>query len=180
MEHKHIIIILLAIIVILAAGIGVALMSPAHSKQPTAIKITSNNTQYEDDASISVKLADSNRTSLSKEIVNITITDKDGKVVVDNVVKTDNNGSAKLELDLKKGTYQVNVTYQGNDNYTGNTTTQKLQIEEEAVEAETDNYDAGAFYSKQSERTIYTGEVQDAPDGHKWKHLGNNEWVKID
>lgn len=40
--------------------------------------------------------------------------------------------------------------------------------------------DAGAFYSYQDGRTIHTGEVQLAPDGHHWKHLGYNEWVKID
>lgn len=40
--------------------------------------------------------------------------------------------------------------------------------------------DPGAFYSYQDGRTIHTGEVQLAPDGHHWKHLGHNEWVKID
>lgn len=41
-------------------------------------------------------------------------------------------------MDLKKGKYKVNVTFGGNENYTGNNTTQKLTIKEEekVVEAE--------------------------------------------
>ena len=39
-----------------------------------------------------------------------------------------------MVLDLKKGKYTVNVTYGGNENYTGNNTTQKLTIKEEVVE----------------------------------------------
>ena len=70
-----------------------------------------------------------------EEIVNITITNKKGKVVVDDVVKTNSKGKAKLDLDLKKGKYKVNVSYGGNENYTGSNTTQKLTIKEEVVEA---------------------------------------------
>lgn len=40
--------------------------------------------------------------------------------------------------------------------------------------------DPGAFYSYQDERMIHTGEIVLAPDDHHWKHLGYNEWVKID
>ena len=36
-----------------------------------------------------------------------------------------------MDLDLEKGNYTVNVTYGGNENYTGNNTTQKLTIKEE-------------------------------------------------
>ena len=76
-------------------------------------------------------MTDLNKTPLSKEIVNITITNSKGKVVVDDVVKTDSKGKAKLNLDLKKGKYNVTVSYRGNENYTGNNTTQKLTIKEE-------------------------------------------------
>ena len=133
MENKNIIIILLVIIVILAAVIGFLLFNP-HAKEPTKIKITSDKEQYEG-GELSIKLTDLNKTPISKEIVNVTITNKKGKVVVDNIVKTDSKGKAKLDLDLKKGKYTVNVTYDGNENYTGNNTTQKLKIKEEVVEA---------------------------------------------
>ena len=134
MENRNIIIILLVIIVILAAAIGFVLLNPTVSKEPTKIKITSDKEQFEG-GELSIKLTDLNKTPLSKEIVNITITNKKGKVVVDDVVKTNSKGKAKLDLDLKKGKYKVNVTYGENENYTGNSTTQKLKIKEEVVEA---------------------------------------------
>ena len=82
---------------------------------------------------LKLQLTDLNKTPLSKEIVNITITDKKGKVVVDNVVKTDSKGKAELDLDLKKGKYKVNVSYGGNENYTATNTTQKLTIKQKVV-----------------------------------------------
>ena len=36
-------------------------------------------------------------------------------------------------MNLKKGKYKVNVSYGGNENYTGNNTTQKLTIKEKKV-----------------------------------------------
>ena len=135
MESKNIIIILIVIIVILAAAIGFAMFNPMHAKEPTKIKITSDKEQYEG-GELSLQLTDLNKTPLSKENVNIIITNSKGKVVVDDVVKTNSKGKAKIDLDLKKGKYKVNVTYKGNENYTGNNTTQKLTIKEEVVEAE--------------------------------------------
>ena len=132
MENKNIIIILLVIIVILAAVIGFMLLNPTVAKEPTKIKITSDKEQYEG-GKLSITLTDLNNTPLSKEIVNITITNKKGKVVVDDVVKTNSKGKAKLDLNLKKGKYKVNVSYGGNENYTGNNTTQKLTIKEKKV-----------------------------------------------
>jgi len=185
MESKNIIIILIVIIVILAAAIGFAMFNPMHAKEPTKVKITSDKEQYEG-GNLSVQLTDLNKTPLSKEVVNITITNSKGKVVVDQVIKTDSKGKAKLDLDLKKGKYNVTVSYGGNENYTGNNTTQKLTIKEEVVQAQStssssssssssSNYDSGAFYSKQAEKTIHTGEVMDTPGG-KMRHLGNNKW----
>lgn len=132
MENKNIIIILIAIIVVLAVVAGVMFMQPA-AKEPTKVKITSDKSQYEG-GKVTIQLTDLNKTPISKEVVNITITNSKGKVVVDDVVKTNSKGKAKLDLDLKKGKYNVTVTYGGNENYTGNNTTQKLTIKEEVVE----------------------------------------------
>ncbi len=185
MENKNIIIILIVIIVILAAAIGFTMFNPMHAKEPTKVKITSDKEQYEG-GELSIQLTDLNKTPLSKEVVNITITNSKGKVVFDNVEKTDSKGKAKIDLDLKKGKYNVTVNYGGNENYTGNTTTQKLTIKEKVVEAESasssssssSNYDSGAFYSRQAEKTIYTGEVMDTPAG-KMRHLGNDKWEPV-
>ena len=136
MESRNIIIILLVIIVALAAAVGFMLMNPTNAKEPCKIKITSDKEQYKG-GELSIVLTDLNKTPLSKEIVNITITDKKGKVVVDDVVKTNSKGKAKLDLKLKKGNYKVNVSYGGNENYTGNNTTQKLKIKEKEKVVET-------------------------------------------
>ena len=130
MNNKNIIIILIIIIVILAAAIGFTVLNPMHAKEPTKIKITSDKEQ-EEGGKLSIQLTDLNKTPLSKEIVNVTITNGKGKVVVDNVVKTNSKGKASLNLNLKKGKYNVTVNYGGNENYTGNNTTQKLTIKEE-------------------------------------------------
>lgn len=87
MENKNIIIILIVIIVILLAAIGFAFLNPTTAKQPAKVKITSDKSQYIDDAKLSIKLSDLNNTPISNEIVNITIAEK-GEVVVDSVVKT--------------------------------------------------------------------------------------------
>jgi hypothetical protein len=176
MENMNIIIILVVVIVVLAVVAGVMFLQSGHAKDPTKLKITSDKKQFEG-GKLKLQLTDLNKTPLSKEIVNITITDKKGKVVVDDVVKTDSKGKAKLDLDLKKGKYKVNVTYGGNENYTGNSTTQKLNIKEKVVQAEksTPSNDPGAYYSRQSMRTIYTGEVLNTPGG-PMRHLGNNKW----
>ena len=173
MENKNIIIILLVIIVILAAVIGFMLLNPTVAKEPTKIKITSDKEQYAG-GKLSITLTDLNKTPLSKEIVNITITNKKGKVVVDDVVKTNSKGKAKLDLNLKKGKYKVNVSYGGNENYTGDNTTQKLTIKEKkVVEATVENVNSNdnsagqASDSKMPEETrkIYEARQKAADDG---------------
>ena len=135
MESKNIIIILLVIIVILVAAIGFTVLNPMHAKEPTKIKVTSNKTLSEG-GDLSVKLTDLNKTPLSKQNVNITVKDSKGKVVANKTVKTNDKGNAKMDLNLKKGKYDVSVAYGGNENYTGNNTTQKLTIKEKVAQAQ--------------------------------------------
>ena len=161
MENKNIIIILLAIIVILAAAIGVVLFNTTNAKEASEIKITSDKEQYED-GELSIILTDLNRTPISKEIVNVTIKDKNGKVVVDDVVKTDSNGKAKLDLNLEKGEYNVTVSYGGNENYTGTNATQNLEIKEEEV---VENVQSQSTSSDSSSQSSEREEDQVTPDG---------------
>ena len=155
MENKHLIIILLVIIAVLAVAIAAAFLPNSDAKEPCMIKITSDKTLTEGDE-LSVELTDFNNTPLSKQIVNITVTDKEGKVAVDDVVKTDSQGKAKLNPGLKSGKYVVNASYGGNDNFTANSTSQNLTVEEEVVEAESASSDSDSsdeyVYSPQNER----------------------------
>ena len=143
MENRTIIIILVAVIIVLAAVLGILLLHP-NAKEPCKILITSDKEQYEG-GEISFIMADLNKTPISKEIVNVTITNSKGKVVYDQVVKTNSKGKAKLDLNLKKGIYKVVVAYGGNENYTGNNTTQKLIIKEEVVEVEPVSSSSGNY-----------------------------------
>ena len=174
MDNKNIIIILIIIIVILAAAIGFTVLNPMHAKEPTKIKITSADEQDEG-GNLSIQLTDLNKTPLSKEIVNITITDGKGKVVVDDVVKTNSKGEASLDLKLEKGDYNVTVSYGGNENYTGNDTTQKLTIKEKEIVAQTEeSSNANEQNNQELEFNGKTHEqnVQDAKDsrdrGGQW------------
>ena len=185
MENKNIILILLVIVVILAAVIGFMLLNPTVAKEPTKIKITSDKEQYEG-GKLSITLTDLNKTPLSKEIVNITITNKKGKVVVDDVVKTNSKGKAKLDLNLKKGKYKVNVSYGGNENYTGNNTTQKLTIKEKkvveaTVEHENSQDSAGQTnddYMSEREK-IYAARQKAADDGiPMYEYINSPELVE--
>ena len=160
MENRNIIIILIVIIVVLAAAIGVMLLNPDIGKEQTKIKITSDKEQLEG-GELNIKLTDLNKTPVSKQTVNIKITDNKGKVVVDEVVKTNSKGKAKLDLDLKKGKYKVNVTYDGNENYTGCNATQKLKIKEAVTEAVMSQSSDSSSSSQNSQREEY----QITPDG---------------
>ena len=151
---------LVVIIVVLAAIIGFAVLNPMHAKEPTKIKITSNKTLTEGD-NFSLQLTDLNKTALSKQKVNITVKNSKGKVVLNKTVKTNDKGKAKLDLDLKKGKYNVTVSYDGNENYTGNNTTQKLTIKEkdkEKVVEEPVIEQSGESSSSSNDNEIYYDE----------------------
>lgn len=170
MEDKNIIMILVIVIVILAAVIGIAILHPFDSKEPSKIKITSNKTLTEGE-SLSVKLTDLNKTAIPKQNVNITVTNAKGKVVADKVVKTDSKGKAKMDLKLKKGKYDVNVTYGGNENYTGNNTTQKLTIKEEEKVVASQPTSSSDTYVERSDGTLTYG-YKDGRYGF-WTPSGN-------
>ena len=187
MENKNIIIILLAIIVLLAAILGVMFLQSTNAKEPTEVMITSNKTQYEG-GEVSIQLTDLNKTALSKENVDITITDNKGKVVVNESVQTNSNGKAALDLDLKKGEYTVNVTYAGNEKYTGNNTTHKLTIEEAVTESvgesssssgsSSDPFEGASWHkrTKWDDGTPTQGEVYlvETTDGQLWTYDNGN------
>ena len=170
MESKNIIVILIVIIVILAAAIGFTVLNPMHAKQPTKIKVTSNKTLYEG-GDLSVKLTDLNKTPLSKQNVNITVKDSKGKVVANKTVKTNDKGNAKLDLNLKKGKYDVTVIYGGNENYTGNNTTQKLTVKEKEKVAQSQPTHSTDTYIERTEGNLKYG-YKDGRYGF-WTPSGN-------
>ena len=88
-------------------------------------------------------------------------------------VKTNSKGNAKLDLNLKKGKYDVNVTYGGNENFTGNNTTQKLTVKEkevvvatvEQVNSEDSSDQTSDSNMPEETRKIYAARQKAADDG---------------
>lgn len=183
MDYNKTIILLVAIIAIILVVGAVFMMNPF--KQESKIDIVTNGTVHTNTTFL-VKSTASNNTSIANGNISIEIMDNKSNVVVDEEVKTNEHGEAAIELNnVSKGNYTVNVTFEGNDEFKECSVEQDLEIVEDAVEVvshddKSTDVDGGAYYSQQAGKTIYTGEVQLAPDGHYWKHNGNNEWVRID
>ncbi|MBR0270899.1 MAG: hypothetical protein IJQ68_02780 [Methanobrevibacter sp.] len=181
--NKKIILVLIAIIAIILVVGGLSLTNAF--KQEPKLNIVTNGTVHTNTTFL-VKSTDLNNTSIANESISIEILDNESNTVIDEEVKTNEYGEASIELtNVSEGNYTVNVTFEGNDEFKECTVEQDLEIVEDVVDtiSSDDNstdIDDGAFYSEQAGRTIYTGEVQLGPDGHYWKHLGNNEWVEID
>ena len=182
MDYKKTILLIAIIAIILVVG-AVFITKPF--KQEAKIDIVTNGTVHTNTTFL-VKSTDQNNTSLANENISIEILDNKSKPVIDKEVKTNDKGEAAIELtNVSKGNYTVNVTFEGNDEFKECSVEEKLEIVEDPVEVISQddtgtNVDEGAYYSQQAGKTIYTGEVQLGPDGHYWKHVGNNEWVKID
>ena len=90
-----------------------------------------------------------------------------------------------MDLDLKKGKYNVTVSYSGNENYTGNNTTQKLTIkEEEKVVEEFSNEPQGSAEessSSSSERDDgYWETSPDAPFEYHTEYDSNGGFRQYD
>ena len=148
MDTKNIIIVLLVIIVVIMAVIlGSMFMPSLNAQKDSKIAIVSDKTLNVGD-NLTVKLTDLNKTPISKGVVNVTVTDKNGKVVVNESVKTNSKGKANVDLDLDPGKYTVNVTFGGNDNFTANSTSKKITIEEKAAEVAPSSSTEDTSYSE--------------------------------
>lgn len=155
---------------------------PDFGKKDTKLKFKTESPITQGDA-IKIKLKDVDGNPLANKTVNITVKCSHGFEKNYSVI-TNKNGNAKLKLKIEPDEYQVCCTFEGDDGLNASSANRTFTIEEDSsdvqTESTTSDYDPGAFYSAQAGRTIYTGEVQEGPDGHTWKHLGYNEWVKID
>ena len=127
MENKNIIIILLIIIIMLVAVLG-AMLLQANSKEPTAIEIKQTNLTVDDNI-FSVNISDSKGKILSDAVVNLTIEDDKGKTIINEEVPLNSGNIALFDFDLEKGNYVVNVSYNGNEDYSGSNVSYNLKID---------------------------------------------------
>lgn len=182
MQQKHIIIILAVVVVALVAVMAVMSMPSLNSKNDSKIAIVSNSTLYGGD-NLTVKLTDLNNAAISAG-VKITVTDNSGNVVLEDSLKTDSDGKVSMSLNLDAGNYTVNATFSGNDNFTANSTTQKLVIEKEAVQETTSSQSSqssssssgGSGLHYDAEVNVYyndEGVIVD-PDGQHGQGVGSS------
>ena len=190
------ILILIVVIAILVVG-AAFLMNP--TKQESKIEVVSNSTAHIGSTFL-VKLVDSKNNPIANQEISIVIVDNSSNTIINKNVKTNDKGMAGVELDnVSVGKYKVNATFKGTDKFKNSTVSHNLVVVEgstDPVQIDTSNptkntnasnstnsnaiSGSGEFYSAQSDKVYYPGEVDLGPDGHHWLHLGNNEWVRID
>ena len=125
MENRNIIIILFAVIIILAAALGLMLMQP---KEPTSIQIRQTELNVDDNL-FSVNVTDSKGNLIPDVEVNMIIKDDKGNLIEDNEIPLESENSTVFDFDLKKGKYMVEVTYKGNKNYSESHINYNMDIE---------------------------------------------------
>ena len=174
METKKLTIICIAIIAIVLIVVGAVVYTSMNAQQDSKIKIASNKTLYEG-GTLKVTLTDLNKTPIENGTINITIKDKNGKEKVKKSIKTNSKGVAKLKLDLKKGKYDVNATFGGDDNYIGNSTSQKLTIKEEVKKAAVTQ--SKPTYQKYSPQ--YGTYVNEYTDSNGIQHIDGSNGMRV-
>ncbi len=141
MDYNKIIIALVVVIVVMLAA-GFLFLNPSHAKVDSRVIVTSNSTLHDGDT-FAVKLTDLNNTPIANQAVNVTIIDANGGKNPQ-VVNTDANGYGSLQLNgLTPGEYTFNITYGGNENYTGCNFTQKITIEKPATSSNSNAVSSG-------------------------------------
>ncbi len=127
------------IIIIIAAIALSFILAPSSDAHDTSIQIL-NKGDLGSNSTVYVKLTDLNKNSLSNETVHVKLLDKKGKVVYDKSIKTHTTGVGMAKLaNVSAGEYTLNVTYDGDENYTGCSLSKKVTIKEGEVEDVIDN-----------------------------------------
>ena len=128
MDNKYLIGIIIALILIVA--IGVFAFEPNNAKQDSKLEILTNKELNVGD-NFEVQLTDLNNNPIANEIVKINMGNNSFQVT------TNNDGKAILKTDnISSGEYAVNVTFDGNDKYYGNSTSQHFILNGNGVEVE--------------------------------------------
>ena len=124
MNHEKIIIILLVVVMILAVLVGVTVLQPMFSKEPCCLKI-SDRTLYEGD-DFYVKLMDGQENPISDGKINIKVS-QNGNEIINKDFAVNDSGIAKFTLD-EKGTYKVDCSFSGDNQYASNFTSKNLTV----------------------------------------------------
>ena len=138
---KRILIILGGIVVILAVIAAVLTFTLSGSDDPsyTQLDILGNGTIGEN-GTLNVKLTNGEGIALKDKEIHVTVKDKNGSVVFEKSAKTYVNGVANVKVEnVSPGEYDVNVTFDGDNNFTACSLSEKLTIAQGVVEEDTDS-----------------------------------------
>ena len=131
MEKREIMI--AAIVILVVALVASNLMNTSSAKD-TQLKIL-NNGSIGENGTIYIKLTDMEKNSLGNKAIKVSIIDKNGKAVYSKDLKTHVTGMALVKVEnITPGTYTVNVTFNGDENYTSSSASQKINISSGHVE----------------------------------------------
>jgi hypothetical protein len=180
MDKKELII--LGILAVIAAvAIWFMYFSPVEaSSDYSMINIIGDGTIGEN-GTVYAKLANGENVALKDKEVHITVKDSNGSVVFEDSSKTYVNGVVNFKLtNVSAGKYDVNITFDGDENFTSCSVSEKLKIEAGEVEedvpdeivssvetADTSTQDTSSSqssYSSQSYRQSYSSDSYSSSD----------------
>ena len=116
------------IIVAIAIVAAFMLFSPNNDSGYSKIDIIGDGNVPEN-GTLNVKLENGQNIALKDKNITITIKDSKGKVVFNKTAKTFVNGVANVKLtNLSPGEYNVNATFNGDENYTASSVSEKIKI----------------------------------------------------
>lgn len=159
MDKKEYVII--GIVIIIAIAVAGIIFSSPNSAKNTQIQIL-NNGSIGENGTIYIKLTDMEKNSLGDKPIKVSIIDKKGKAVYTKELKTHVTGMALVKVEnITPDTYTVNVTFNGDANYSSSSVSKKINIVSGHVEEQLNatNEDIQAINIEQaqdSQQNTYT------------------------
>lgn len=127
MDKKELVIV--GIIVVIAIIVAAIMFMPHSDTKTTSLEIL-NKKAVGENGTVYIKLKDDANGAVSGKTVHVKIT-KDKNVVYSNDVETHSTGVAIVKLtNVSSGDYNINVTFDGDANYTESSISQKLTVGE--------------------------------------------------
>ena len=134
------IIIILGIIVVIAAVLAAFMFSSFGEDTASSQLDILGGGSIPENGTLNVKLSNGDGVALKDKEVHVVVKNSKGKVVFDKSSKTYVNGVANVKIEnVSPGKYDVNVTFDGDENYTACSIAEKLIIAKGAVEEDTDD-----------------------------------------
>lgn len=138
MNSRDIIIICATAIILLAIGIFI-MANPFGGAGETAILTMESNQQLNEGDSLILKLSDENKTAISGERIEISLTHGSNGVTENFTLKTNENGECKLE-DLIADNFTLSAKFNGNKDYKPASLSGNIYVKKKASANNNDKY----------------------------------------